>query len=314
MLSAFPSLEQAAGAPAWFDLEDPTEDEVKEVERRTGLRVPTRDALSEVETSSRIFVEKGALYLSMPLITPAAGDETVIMPFGFVLTDAVLLTVRFAASASVDSVRAGLAPGDKVEADDLFARILEAMIDRSADRLEHLGAKLDDLSRSTFRVDKARRRDLAKASNALREVLRNLGVIGDRLSQNRDTLLGLDRISAFVTETPHCDISAAVTHRIKAVHGDVQSLNSYEAHLSNKVQFLLDATLGFINIEQNDIVKVLTVVSVVGVPPVLVAGIYGMNFKGMPELNWAWGYPYSLVLMVVSAILPLAWFKWRGWL
>jgi magnesium transporter len=84
--------------------------------------------------------------------------------------------------------------------------------------------------------------------------------------------------------------------------------------LANKVQFLLDATLGFINIEQNDIVKVLTVVSVVGVPPVLVAGIYGMNFKGMPELSWSWGYPYSLVLMVVSAVIPLMWFKWRGWM
>jgi magnesium transporter len=126
--------------------------------------------------------------------------------------------------------------------------------------------------------------------------------------------LGLDRITAFILETPRCDVSQGVLHRLKAVHADIVSLNSYEEHLATKVQFLLDATLGFISIEQNDIVKVLTVVSVVGVPPVLVAGIYGMNFKDMPEYNWAFGYPYSLVLMVVSAIVPIAWFKWRKWM
>jgi magnesium transporter len=80
------------------------------------------------------------------------------------------------------------------------------------------------------------------------------------------------------------------------------------------VQFLLDATLGFINIEQNDVVKALTVVSVVGVPPVLIAGIYGMNFKHMPELDWSFGYGYALILIVVSGLLPVAWFKWRGWI
>jgi magnesium transporter len=88
----------------------------------------------------------------------------------------------------------------------------------------------------------------------------------------------------------------------------------YDAHIVNKVQLLLDATLCLINVEQNNIIKVLTIVSVVGIPPTLIASMYGMNFKGMPEYDWSWGYPYGLALIALSAILPLAWFKWRGWI
>ena len=101
--------------------------------------------------------------------------------------------------------------------------------------------------------------------------------------------------------------------RLETLRQDVASLNDYDAHLLNKVQLLLDATLGLINIDQNNIIKVLTIVSVVGVPPTLVASMYGMNFEHMPELHWAWGYPYGLALIALSAILPLLWFKWRGW-
>jgi magnesium transporter len=280
----------------------------------TGLRVPTREALSEIESSSRIFMEKDALYLSMPLITPMDDLSTTLMPVGFVVAKHALLTIRFAPASSFDAVAKAVQGEMDLAPDDVFARIVEAMVDRAADRLEQAGGELDDVSRSAFNVDDAGRRHLAKASEALRGVLRRIGRIGDRLSQIRDTLLGLDRIAAFIIETPKCDFSSHVQQRLKAVHTDIASLNSYEEHLANKVQFLLDASLGFISIEQNDIVKVLTVVSVVGVPPVLVAGIYGMNFKNMPEYDWPLGYPYSLVLMVVSAVVPIVWFKWRRWM
>ena len=102
--------------------------------------------------------------------------------------------------------------------------------------------------------------------------------------------------------------------RFRTLRRDIASLNDFDTHLNDKLQFLLDATLGFINIAQNNVMKVLTVVSVVGVPPVLVAGIYGMNFKLIPEYDWAWGYPYSLALIVVTALIPLAIFRWRGWI
>jgi magnesium transporter len=115
-------------------------------------------------------------------------------------------------------------------------------------------------------------------------------------------------------ESGHEGAPVVSVTRLKAIRSDVASLTDYEAHLSSKIQFLLDATLGFINIEQNEIVKTLTIASVVGIPPVLIAGIYGMNFKVMPELAWPWGYPFAPALIVVTALLPLIWFKRRGWI
>ena len=103
------------------------------------------------------------------------------------------------------------------------------------------------------------------------------------------------------------------TSRLQTLRQDIYSLSQYDEHLTNKLQLLLDATLGLINIDQNNIIKVLTVVSVVGVPPTLVASMYGMNFHNMPELAWSWGYPYALALIALSAVAPLLWFRWRGW-
>jgi magnesium transporter len=100
---------------------------------------------------------------------------------------------------------------------------------------------------------------------------------------------------------------------LQTANRDVVSLTDFVTHLSDKVQFLLDAVLGFINSEQNEIFKVLTIASVVGIPPTLIASMYGMNFKNMPELSWAWGYEYGLALIVVSIVLPILWFKSRGW-
>jgi magnesium transporter len=147
----------------------------------------------------------------------------------------------------------------------------------------------------------------------LKLILRRVGHNGDLASKIRDSLLGIARIVPFVLTLAADWLPAEVKPRLETLRQDVASLNDYDAHLVNKVQLLLDATLGLINIDQNNIIKVLTIVSVVGVPPTLVASMYGMNFKYMPELNWAWGYPYGLALITLSAILPLLWFKWRGW-
>jgi magnesium transporter len=138
--------------------------------------------------------------------------------------------------------------------------------------------------------------------------------MSDGISHLRDSLLGIGRITVFVYEAGGGAQLTLSATRLNAIRGDLVSLNDYQAHLSGKVQFLLDATLGFISIQQNDIVKTLTIVSVVGVPPVLIAGIYGMNFKVMPELAWPLGYPFALALIVVSTLVPLVWLKWRGWM
>lgn len=318
MLQTFPDLGHggsgAPGAGVWIDLVNPSETEIEFVESSTGFRAPHRDALEEIESSSRNYVENGALYLSAPLIARASTPEGEITPVGFVFAPHVLITVRFAELKAFDGAAEqarGMAGLSSAEA---LVRLLEQIVDRAADLLEHAGAELDRLSYTAFHAQGNRTRNVNEANSKLREALRAVGRMGDRTSQIRDTLLGLGRITAFTAEAGAGQLNPDLQHRLAAVRADVASLNDYQAHLANKVQFLLDATLGFINIEQNDIVKVLTIASIVGVPPVLVAGIYGMNFKVLPELSWAWGYPYSLALMVLSALIPLAWFKWRGWM
>jgi magnesium transporter len=158
------------------------------------------------------------------------------------------------------------------------------------------------------------KRKPAREDADLRALLRRIGRAGDLASKIRDSLLGIGRIAPYVRSMAGAWLPAEVKPHLETIRQDIASLSDYDAHLVNKVQLLLDATLGLINIEQNNIIKVLTVVSVVGVPPTLVASMYGMNFKHMPELDWAWGYPYGLALIVISAVGPLLWFKLRGWL
>ena len=313
MIRSYPHAEAPWTGAIWLDLYEATDEERALVERITGLRVPTKAAINEIETTSRVFIENGAMYLSTPI--PAHGDGRLsLTSVGFVLTKHVLLTVRFAEHPVFELLYESCIKTGPRGSCEVFLRILETLVDRSADKLEHTSAELDVLSERAFHAEGARPGQVKRASESLRQALRKLGQMGDFISQIRDTLLGLGRIAAFVSEAGEAVLSAGELPRLKAVRADITSLNDYQSHLSGKVQFLLDATLGFINIEQNDIVKTLTIVSVVGVPPVLIAGIYGMNFKHIPEFDWSLGYPYALLLMVVTGLAPLAWFKWRGWM
>jgi magnesium transporter len=302
----------------WVDLLSPDADEIAFVEQTTGLVVPSIEELSEIESSSRLRATNGALYLSAPLVRRGVDDGPVATVVGFVLTPERLITVRFAELPSFAEVQTRTLPTDAAPLTSvgLFCDLVEAVVDRLADALERISAELDDLSHRLFRagptVPLKQRRSAAESAD-LRLSLRRVGHNGDLASKIRDSLLGIGRIVPFVLSLGADWLPADVKPRLETSHQDVASLNDYDAHLVNKVQLLLDATLGLINIEQNNIIKVLTIVSVVGVPPTLVASIYGMNFKQMPELDWAWGYPYGLAMIAVSAVLPLLWFKWRGW-
>ncbi len=293
----------------WVDLCDPTPEEITRVREATGLRVPRKDEISEIESSSRLAFADGAYYVSTPLVAQQEDGELTLSSVGFVLSARRLLTVRFGRLRSFDAAHESCGAQAVRTAEEAFLRIFEIVIDRSADKLEQAGAECDDLSRTTFRgsTDSRPARDL-------QAVLRRIGIVADRASRIRDALLGLGRIAAFVTESVLPGAPVVSAARMKAIRSDIASLTEYEAQLASKVQFVLDATLGFINVEQNEIVKTLTIASVVGIPPVLVAGIYGMNFHAMPELAWPLGYPMALGLIVVTALLPLWWFKRRGWM
>ncbi len=298
----------------WIDLLKPTDEEKAFVERRTHIRVPSAEALSEIEATSRLYVDHGVIYLSTPILAQSDTPEAFLSPVGFILSPTVLVTVRFAELSTFEHV------ADQVRDDaslatniGVFTALLEAIVDRGADVLEGLRGELDQISRKVFRGNPANPSHTVRSTNALRSTLSAVGAIGERVSQARDVLLGVGRIASFARDIGEGWITPEFEVRLGAVLKDVASLNEYEAHLSGKVQFMLDAVLGYITIEQNDLFKVLTIASVVGIPPTLIAGVYGMNFENMPELDWHWGYPFGLGVIVVSAILPLLWFKRRGW-
>ena len=318
---AVPDLSASAlpAAVVWIDLLDASEAEVGFVERATGLHVPTLTELSEIETSSRLRSENDVLYLSTPLVSRIASGEPVTTSVGFVLRHDLLITVRFAELRAFQIFAESAAKPGAVHPSSAgaFVGLLDAMIDRMADVLEGIGAELDAVSTRIFRqnpaLTKVRRRP-AREDADLRETLRKIGRAGDLAARIRDSLLGLGRMTPYVVSLCAKWLPAEVKPHLETARLDILSLNDYDAHLANNVQLLLDATLGLVNIEQNNIIKVLTIVSVVGVPPTLVASMYGMNFKTMPEYDWAWGYPYGLAMIALSAILPLLWFKLRGWL
>jgi magnesium transporter len=302
----------------WIDLVKAEPPEIAFVERTTGLHVPSFEELSEIESSSRLFSENGATYLSTPVVYRADTGEPIVTPVGFVLTAQRLITVRFEPLAVFAAFKERAQRPNIVHPSSagIFAGLIEALVDRMADVLERVGSELDAISHRIFRDETARagKRRPGRENADLRALLRRVGRAGDLTSKIRDSLLGMSRIVPFVDGICAGWLPTEVKPHLHTLRQDVVSLNDYDAFLNNKVQLLLDATLGLINIEQNNIIKVLTVVSVVGVPPTFFASMYGMNFKNMPELDWAWGYPYGLTLIVVSAILPFLWFKLRGWL
>jgi magnesium transporter len=303
---------------AWIDLLRPEPDEIAFVERTTGLDVPSIEDLSEIESSSRLRHRDGAIYLSAPLIYRADGDAPKTTPVGFMLTQERLITVRFEelTSFSTFASRDLAAETDPLTSGAVFAGLMDAIADHLADVVENIAAELDELSHRLFRApvtDPATRRPPARESADLRIILRRVGHSGDLASKIRDSSHGLARMVPYVAGLADW-LPPEVKPRLDTVRQDVMSLSDYDAHIVNKVQLLLDATLGLNNVEQNNIIKVLTIVSVVGIPPTLIASMYGMNFKDIPEYSWAWGYPYGLAVIALSAVLPLIWFKFRGWI
>jgi magnesium transporter len=252
----------------------------------------------------------------MPIVSSAAGVDEAPSPLGFVLSKDYLVTIRYTSLRTVEALAAKFSKPDAPKtAVETFTALADEMVDLSADVLEAISGELDAISRSIFpKRSSKRQRLVSKSNDALRAVLIDVGSIGERSSRARDILLGLQRIVPFVGGPQREWVPEQVREHLRTVSTDIVSLTEYEEHLANKVQFLLDAVLGLINTKQNDIFTVLTVVSVVGIPPTLVASIYGMNFKNMPELNWAYGYVWGLVLIALSTVLPILWFKWRGWL
>ncbi len=298
--------------PFWIDLLNPTADEMARMTREYSIQVPTRDALQEIETSSRLRSAGQVLYVSMPLIVQ---DSVGLAPtpLGFILSPQLLVTVRYSDIPAFEQVGSRLETGGQMSGAAVFAALIDAMVDNSADMLEKLSRDLATVSERVFRRNAASSVADRRLARSLRASLNAVGAAGEDESRIRESLHGLQRIIGFVAEMTVAWLPPDLATRLKTARQDLVSLIDFEGHLVDKTQFLLDAILGYISTEQNDIFKVLTIVSVVGIPPTLIASIYGMNFHNMPELGWRWGYPYALVLIALSTIIPIVWFKRRGW-
>jgi magnesium transporter len=299
----------------WIDTFQPDPTEIDFLQRLLGIAVPSLQRMSEIETSSRLSVVGSRLILTIPMVFHDANGLIQSTPLGFLLGKDNVVTVRFKPIRPCDRSQGAGSAGDHPLPGGVggFVSVLDSIVDHLADELENLTGELDRLSHTVFLHEDHRPKRAARGdSRDLRQVLRDVGRAGAVTSRISETLLGISRMIPYVAATAEFLTPEART-RLKSLNRDVASLNDYEKHQSDKIQFLLDATLGMINVDQNNIFKILTLVSVVGIPPTLIASMYGMNFKNMPELDWAYGYPYGLCLIALSAIIPLVWFKWRGW-
>jgi magnesium transporter len=301
-----------AGA-VWIDMLNPTKDEELFIEAATGIEVPTLEEMEEIETSSRLYTENDAIYMTATLATGIMKENAESHSVGFVLTPAHLITVRYAETASFDrfAVHAERSPDLCATSALALVNLLDAIIDRLADSIEHIGREVDAISRQAFR--RARSTSQQRVSNiALQALLVRIGSQQDALAKARDSAVSLSRAVGYLAFA--APKSADVGGRVKSLMRDLSSITDHAGFMATNITFLLDAALGFINIEQNAIFKILSVASLVFLPPTLVAGIYGMNFDILPELHWALGYPWALTMMVVSAVGPYLFIRWRGWL
>lgn len=297
----------------WVDLIRPTSEEEAALEQRLGVDVPTREEMEEIEASSRLYYEGGAPFMTAILPAQADGDDPEMAPVTFVLAGERLITVRYHEPRAFETFaqRAAKSALGGTNGESVLVALLETTVDRLADILERAGRDIDGISGRVFKAGRAE----PGGNSDLRGVLEDIGRKGDLTSNIRDSLVTLERLIGFLSHaTGHGGSDKEIRTRVKTLARDTHSLTDHASFLSQKITFLLDATLGMINIEQNAIIKIFSVAAVVFLPPTLIASIYGMNFGYMPELDWPFGYPFALGVMIVSAVLPYMFFKRRGWL
>lgn len=307
--------EDTPGLPAdavWFDLVAPSLQEDKAVERLLGVDVPTREEMQEIEPSSRLYAEAGARYMTATLLCQSDTTTPKTTPVTFILAGDRLVTVRYDDPRPFAVIGAKLARAcpANITGTVVLIDLFDAIIDRAADVLERISADVDQLSQSVFEKNKRTSQEVQYQA-----VLRTIGRKGDLLSKAREALVSIGRVLLFLqNEAEGLNLSKDQRAQLKSMSRDVSSLADHASYLGDKVIFLLDATLGLVSIEQNKVIKIFAVLSVVLMPPTLIASIYGMNFKYMPELDWHFGYPLAIGAMLLAAIVPYLVFRWMKWL
>ncbi len=300
----------------WIDLYNPAPQDNRYVEQLLAISLPTREEMQEIEVSARLYQEDGAEFMTLTAASLLETDEPINTPITFVLKGSTLVTMRYAepkafANFVARAQRSNAMP--VANGEQIMMGLIESLLDRMADALERVGTGIDQVSRQVFRKGKEK---ASPSGEDLQAAIERIGQDGDLLTKVRESLVSINRVLTYHTSVEQQDkkITKDAKARTKVLYRDVVALTDQATFLSSKVNFLLDATLGLINLQQNQIIKIFSVAAVVFLPPTLVASIYGMNFTDIPELKWMFGYPWALGLMVLSAILPYLYFKRRRWL
>ena len=300
-------------AIVWADLLAPTPEEQRAVEEWLGIEFPSREEMEEIEISSRLYAENGVHYMTVTVPVQSDGDSPEVGPVTFILAGDRLLTLRFHTPYAFQTFPelATKTPLGCSSGSMILISLLEVIVDRIADVLERTSQDILDIS---SRIFQSREKKASTRDEQFHAILRQIGKKEHLLSILQESLLTLKRMSGYLTALKLSAPDKEASVRIKILSRDIISLADHAIGKSQKINFLLDATLGMINIEQSAIIKIFSVAAVVFLPPTLVASIYGMNFAIMPELHWRYGYPMAIGLMVLSALLPYLYFKRRGWL
>lgn len=290
----------------WIDLLSPSREEEVLAEKALSIELPTREEMSEIEISSRLYQENGALFMTATVMTQADTGTPETEPVTFVFIGHRLLTIRHinpmpfrVFASSVQRSSEWTASGDTV-----MVGLLDAVIDRIADVLEKVQRDMNGVSKNIF----------SRKKSDFEEVLRTIGLAEGLTSRARESLVSIGRVVSFLSRPNEVKLNKALGRSLKTLARDVLALSDHCNFLANSITFMLNTTLGMSNIEQTDIIKIFSVMSVLFLPPTLIASLYGMNFQHMPELGWTYAYPASLGLMLISGLLPYLYFKRRGWL
>ena len=308
--------EKSTSVPIWLDLISPTAEEDKRVESMLGVDVPSRAEMEEIELSARLYAEDGAVFMTVTALANLDTDAPIKTPITFILKNGSLVSVRYAEPKPfLAYTNRAQRPNGAVHrsGDEIMLGLIEAMIDRTADALERIGNETDVLSREVFKTAQAKAKSSTK-THTLENVISFIGLKAELLTMIQESLVSISRLVAYYSTTDLRKDDKESRQLVRLIQRDANSLGEHARALSARLSFLLDATLGAINLEQNQIIKIFSVAAVVFLPPTLVASIYGMNFAIMPELSWKFGYPFAIGLMILSAAVPFLYFKRKGWL
>ena len=311
-------IEQPLDAPlppdaVWIDLVEPTPEEEKAIEHALAINIPTREEMREIEASNRLYEENGSLYMTATIVTKLDTDLPQSTQVTFILANTHLITNRYTDPLPFRRfvAYAETHPAACSNATLLLVGLLESIINRIADVIERVAADLDQISNEVFAPVRRYRR---ATSRDYGQVLGRVGQSGELVSKARESLVSLGRLLVFVQQSTGTQITQDARARFRTLSRDVIAMSDHASFLGDKVAFVLDATLGMVTIDQNNILKIFSVVTVFLLPPSVIAGFYGMNFQHIPWLNEPWGWWVALAMMFASSLGPYLWFKRRGWL